>query len=109
MAAPWHALTTLAGCLAAYGTVGVLYSLRVLRHAREANYRPDLEDTIWYLTLPFVAHLGLCGAAILIWFGVPWSLAIVAIDVLLFLLMGVHNSWDTVTFLAVRQRNHSDN
>jgi hypothetical protein len=39
----------------------------------------------------------------LIWADLPWSLAAVGIDALLFLLLGVHNAWDTVTYIAVKQ------
>lgn len=102
MSAPWPDGTSLGGCLAAGGVAGIIYSFRVVWHARNANYSPDLEDRIWYFALPFLAHLALVAAAVLMLAGVAWSAAIVAGDALIFLLLGVHNAWDTVTFIAVQ-------
>ncbi|MBV8550965.1 MAG: hypothetical protein JOY54_06665 [Acidobacteriaceae bacterium] len=107
MAAPWQTLVSLAVCLAAFGVAGIGYSFRVFWHARKAAYRADVEDWVWYLAFPLLAHLALVGAAVLIWWNVGWALAVVAGDAVMFLLLGVHNSWDTVTFIAVRHGNPS--
>jgi hypothetical protein len=103
MASPWQSLAILAGTLAACGVIGISYSIRVIWHARAASYEPDLEDRIWYIVLPFVAHSCFIVGAALIWADLPWSLAAVGIDALLFLLLGVHNAWDTVTYIAVKE------
>lgn len=102
MTAPWQTVASLGGCLTASGLAGVAYSLRVFWHARKAAYKPDVEDWFWYTAFPLVAHLALLAAAVLIWSRFAWSLATIAADALVFLLLGVHNSWDTVTFIAVR-------
>jgi hypothetical protein len=105
MAAPWQAVANLAICVAACGLAGVAYSFRVFSHARQAAYKPDLEDRFWYLAFPLAAHLALVGSAVLMWSSVGWALPIVAADALVFLMVGVHNSWDTVTFIAARHTN----
>ena len=46
--------------------------------------------------------MALVGSAVLIWSNVPWPLAMIAADTLVFLFLGVHNAWDTVTFIAVQ-------
>lgn len=102
MSAPWQTLAILSGCLAAAGVAGLAYSFRVFWHARKATYTPDVEDWVWYLGIPLIAHLALLCAAALIWWNLRSSLAIVATDAIVFLLLGVHNAWDTVTFIAVR-------
>lgn len=102
LTAPWQSVTMLGACLGASGLAGVGYLLRVLWHIRKADYDPGLADWIWYLGLPLVAHLALIGSAVLVYSEIAWSPALLAADVLFFLLLGVHNSWDTVTFVAVR-------
>jgi hypothetical protein len=101
MTAPWESVSMLGACLLACGVAGVAYSLRVFWHARQARYKPDAEDRLWYLIFPFIAHLALLASAVLIYLAIPWSLAPIAADVLFFLLLGVHNSWDAVTYIAM--------
>jgi hypothetical protein len=107
MTSPWQSLTMLGGLLAVFGLAGVVYSFRVLWHARQTEYRPDLEDWIWYVAFPVVAHLMLLGSGVLMFFAIAWSPTAVAVDTLVFLLLGVHNSWDTVTYVAVQHRERS--
>jgi len=106
MAAPWESLANLAVCLGFCGVVGVIYSLSIVWHARKAAYNPDLEDWIWYTALPFVAHLALVAAGLMFSWNSKWSLCTVAADTLAFLILGIHNSWDTVTYVALK---HSRN
>jgi hypothetical protein len=106
MTAPWSALVNLSLCLGVCGVAGIAYSFRIIWHARQAVYQPDLADWIWYTVLPLVGHIVLVGSAVLLWWNAAWSLATVAADTLMFLFLGVHNAWDTVTFIAV-QHGHS--
>ncbi len=108
MTAPWPSLPFAGIFLGVFAAAGCLYSLRVVFHARKAEYDPDLEDWIWYTALPLVAHLTLLAGAILLYGQKFWSLFIVAADALLFLLIGLHNSWDTVTYIAVKFGKDSD-
>ena len=107
MAVPWQSLAHFDICLGLCGIGGITYSLRVFWHARKANYTPDLEDRIWYVVIPFIAHLLLAAAALLLWWNTNYTLLIVAVDTLLFLLLGIHNSWDTVTYIAVKHKRES--
>jgi len=102
MTAPWQSVAVLGVCLGAFGLLGIGYCFRVAGHARQAAYNPDAEDRFWYIVLPMVAHVALVGAAYLIYRAVAWSPAVLAVAALVFLLLGVHNSWDTVTYLAVK-------
>jgi hypothetical protein len=103
--APWRTVTGFAACLAACGALGFLYSLSIIWHSRKASYRPDVEDTLWYVALPFLAHLSLLLAPLLLWWDPGRLLPVIAVDTLVFLLLGVHNSWDTVTYIALQ---HTD-
>jgi hypothetical protein len=107
MTAPWQTLASLGLCLGVFGVAGMAYSFRTIWHARKAAYQPDLEDWCWYIVFPLLGHGALVGAAVLISRNPAWSLAIVAADALVFLFLGVHNSWDTVTFIAARHGTRS--
>jgi hypothetical protein len=102
MAAPWESLAQLGICLFVYGALGTLFSVRTLWHARKAAYSPDLEDWIWYTALPLIAHLALIAAGILLCWKPVSGLLVAGTDSLVFLLLGIHNSWDTVTYLVVQ-------
>jgi hypothetical protein len=106
MAAPWQSLAQLGVCLAIGGALGVVYSLSIFWHARKAAYNPDLEDWIWYTALPLLAHIALVAAAIILRWNATGSLCAVAVDSVAFLILGIHNSWDTVTYVAL---NHTSN
>jgi hypothetical protein len=102
MTAPWHAPASLAGCLVGFSSLGLLYCFRVLWHAHNAAYQPDWEDWMWYTASPLAAYLVLLGAAVLLLANAGWALIAVAVDALVFVLLGVRNAWDTITFIAVR-------
>ena len=105
MNAPWHALSHVGICLGICGAAGIAYGLTVIRHARkQSGYAPDAEDWLWYAAFPLLAHAVLLAAAILLWSRPVWSLFAIAATSLLFLFLGIHNSWDTVTYIAVKHR-----
>ena len=99
---PWRDSLGLGICLGIYGAAGVVYCLRVVAHSRMAAYRPDLEDRVWYLVFPVLAHLILLIAAALFVWNLAASLFTIAGDALLFLFLGIHNAWDTVTYISVK-------
>jgi drug/metabolite transporter (DMT)-like permease len=109
LSAPWHRLTSAAVVLGVCGLAGVAYSLVVIRRAlRQSGYKPVLEDWIWHCGLPFLAYaILLIAAAVLPWHPEP-SLFGVAATTLLLLYIGIHNSWDTVTFLAIQRAKTVD-
>ena len=103
-AAPWHTLHGAAYSLAACGAAGVLYAIRVIVHARrQTGYQPDAGDWWWFAVFPLLAYASLVTAAItLFWNPTPALFAIAAVALSL-LFIGIHNSWDTVTFVAVQR------
>lgn len=109
LSAPWHSLTTLAAALIVCGVWGVTYTLIVVRRARRQNtYKPVFEDWLWHTVLPLAAYAALFLAAVVLPRAVERSLFVVAGAVLSFVLIGIHNSWDTVTYLALGQQNQRD-
>jgi hypothetical protein len=77
----------------------------VIRHARrQTGYSPDAEDWFWYSALPLVGYASLLGAGILLKRHPTMSLFVIAATALLLMFVGIHNSWDTVTYVSVQRR-----
>lgn len=100
--APWHAVSQAGFCLAICGAAGVAYSLKVISHARrQTGYTPDAEDWFWYAVLPVVVYAVLLAGAILLVWRPAGALFVVAAAAVVLMFNGIHNAWDTVTFIAV--------
>jgi F0F1-type ATP synthase assembly protein I len=102
--APFHSLHSAAIGVGILGLLGVVYAIRVLRHARrQTGYRPDLADWIWYVVAPKVTYLLLAITATqLDAHPRPWLFVLAGIALAL-LILGIHNAWDTVTWIAVHR------
>ena len=109
LTAPWPALwhVSLAAATCAGGSF--IYSLVVMRRARKQTlYKPVMEDWIWHVSLPLVAYAILAIAAVTLIrhpTGAPFG---VAAAVLMLVFIGIHNAWDTVTYVALRSVPHPD-
>lgn len=102
--APWPTLSSVSACLATCGVAGVAYALSIIWHARKTTYVPDAEDWVWYAALPVLAHAALLTFAILLRSQPAPSLFAIAATTLLLLFIGIHNSWDTVTYITLKRR-----
>jgi hypothetical protein len=104
LSAPWHALSCAGLALGGCGAAGVVYAIFVMRHAqRQTGYAPDREDWVWYAALPLVAYTLLLGATVLLMRHATPGLFMIAATALLLLFIGIHNAWDTVTYVAVKR------
>lgn len=104
LSAPWTTLRSPALMLGAIGVAGVVYTAIVTRRARRTeHYKPVLEDWIWHAVVPFVAYAMLVVAAATFVRHERDALFAVAATTLLLLFTGIHNAWDTVTYLAMEQ------
>jgi hypothetical protein len=102
IAAPWETLRYPAIAIAALGAYGVVYiSYLMVRSSRLKSYRPDIEDWVWYSVLPFCVYVSMCAGGLgLLW--VPSKALFAVGGASLFLIfIGIRNSWDVVTYLAV--------
>jgi hypothetical protein len=82
-----------------FGLAGGIYCAIVTRKIRrQTTYRPEFEDWLFYVVLPFLAHGALIASA----FVAPWhareALFCVGATALLLLFIGIHNAWDAVTY-----------
>jgi hypothetical protein len=102
LSAPWQALSGPALVLGCGGMLGVAYAVVVVKRARaQTGYQPVLEDWLWHVVFPLIAYTTLLVAALSMrWHPTP-ALFSVGASSLLLLAIGIHNSWDTVTYIAV--------
>lgn len=100
--APWHTLRAVALAIGAVGAGGIVYAAIVVRRARrQTGYRPVFEDWLWYSILPFVAYVAFLVSGIAMTGAPEGALFVVGAATLLLLLVGIHNAWDTVTYIAL--------
>ena len=103
LSSPWPELWQAATAIGICGVFGIAYSLIVIRRARRTIYKPETEDWIWHCILPSIGYITLfIGAATLTVREVP-ALFAVATFALLLLFVGIHNAWDSVTYIALVQ------
>jgi hypothetical protein len=104
LSAPWHGPGAPAVLLGLMGVVGVIYCIVVLQRARrQSGYKPVLEDWIWHTVLPLLAYIGIAVAALRLGASAETSLIVFGAASLLLLFIGLHNAWDTVTFIVVQR------
>jgi len=79
----------------------MVYVLIVIRRARrQRDYQPVLEDWIWHFILPLLAYTVFFVSAIFMTLH-PIALFAVGAGSLLLVFIGIHNAWDTVTYIAL--------
>ncbi len=102
LSAPWQGLSRVSLALGALGLTGVIYGVIVVLRARsQTGYRPVFEDWLWHAMLPLIAYALLLISAILLRSYSHPALFVMGATALLLLFIGIHNAWDTVTFIAV--------
>jgi amino acid transporter len=100
--APWTSMAGVSVTMALLGLANIGYDFVVFRRAhKQEEYKPEISDWIWHTMLPLVAHATLMFAAISLLHSPVGSLFAVAVSALLLLFIGIHNAWDSVTYIAV--------
>jgi len=108
LSAPWQAFSSISLLLGLFGLGMVFYLIIVMRRMRRVpHYQSTLEDWLWYMAFPLLAHIGLIIAAIALPANPALALYIISAAMVLLLFVGIRNAWDLVTFLAV-ERSHSE-
>jgi hypothetical protein len=101
MAVPFRSLVPIAIVLGLVGAGGLVYAARIaIQTSKLESYRPDAEDWTWHVGLPVVAYAVLVIGAIAMQGAAVQALFAPAVAVMLLVLVGIHNAWDVVTFLA---------
>lgn len=105
VSAPWHRIWSVAAAITAIGLGGVIYGCLVIgRAVKQTGYKPVFQDWLWYMALPLVAHITYVIAGLLLPRLADASLFFIGTATLLLLLIGIHNAWDTVTYIAIDLR-----
>ena len=102
LSAPWPDLQGAAIVTGICGLAGIVYSVIVIRRARRTTtYKPEMEDWIWHCALPLIGYGTLFVSSIALDHFHVVALFGVAAFSLLLLFIGIHNAWDTVTYVTV--------
>jgi len=109
LSAPWRALSSPALALGAIGLGGMFYEAIVIRRTRrQADYKPVFEDWLWHTILPLIAYAAVVGGAVAMLADTADALFAIAAASLLLVFIGIHNAWDTVTYITLEQLQKRD-
>jgi hypothetical protein len=107
--APWQTIGAPAGLWGLTGFGGVAYALIVARRMRKQSaYRPDLEDWLFYVVLPFGAYATLAISAFSASSHTRDALFGAGASTLFLLFIGIRNAWDSVAYLVFVSRPKLD-
>jgi hypothetical protein len=102
LTAPWRTPTNVAAAVGIVGAAGLIYTLMVVQRARkQTDYQAVLEDWLFHTVFPIAAYAGILIAAAVLGKDPDRSLFAIGAAVLALVLIGIHNAWDTVTYVAV--------
>ena len=100
---PWSILRPAGVGVACAGGLGVIYSAIVLKRALRQNvYEPVFEDWLWHCALPAVSYGTMLVAGLLLRQNHSAPLFFIGPAVLMLVFVGIHNAWDTVTYITAK-------
>jgi hypothetical protein len=106
ISAPWHKVTAMAILWGLLGFTGILYEIVVVRRMRKQDiYKPQFEDWLFHVLLPFIAYAALAASAFTIRGSMRYAMYGTGAAALLLLFISIHNAWDAVTY-HVFSSNH---
>jgi hypothetical protein len=110
LSAPWPSLAAASIAIGTYGVAGVIYTMDVMRRARQqVDYEPVLEDWLFHGAFPLAAYVAFIIAAAAMTRTPEAALFACAAGTIALVFIGIHNAWDTVTYLTVKYgRSQSD-
>jgi len=104
MSSPWQGVGPAGVAIALCGAGGLIYSIVVLRRAlRQKDYKPVLEDWIWHDAIPILAYAALILSGVRLSRGSADTLFTVGGAALALVFVGIHNAWDTVTYVMTQR------
>lgn len=110
LSAPWQVTRNPAHVIGFMAIAGVVYVCVVLRRMlRQSNggYKPVLEDWAWHLFLPMGSYAALFVGAAGMSHEQRWAMFVIAGVSIALLCVGIHNAWDTVTYIAATKAETS--
>ena len=113
VSAPWTGMAAPSLLCGVCGVVGLVYAIIVARRLRtQSAYQPVFEDWLFHAVAPIASYTALAASGFASRISVN-ALFGVATAALLLLFTGIHNAWDSVTYLVLirreeQQRNHTE-
>jgi hypothetical protein len=102
LSAPWQGLSRVAIALGVCAIAGLTYTFIVIKRARyQTTYRLVFEDWLWHVILPLTAYALLFASALYLRSYARSVLFVIGGVSLLLLFIGIHNAWDTVTYITI--------
>jgi hypothetical protein len=102
LCAPWQIMWHAGLAVGIAGAIGIVYVLIVIGRARrQSQYKTVAEDWIWHVVLPLATYAVLMIAAITLHGRPEESLFAFGGATIALLFIGIHNAWDTVTYIAL--------
>ena len=103
LTAPWQLLVHPATLLTIVGVVGISYGINIMYRLRvkNSNYLPDLDDWVWYAIFPIVAYGAIAVSALMLVAHPIHALFGIGAANIFLIFIGIRNSWDVVTFIAL--------
>ena len=109
LTAPWRTMLAVRLTIGLLSLAGIVYTVIVTGRARrQTGYAPVVEDWLFHTILPLAAYVGGAMAAVLLPHWPAELMFAFAVAAVLLLVVGLHNAWDTVTFILVRRWKTSD-
>jgi hypothetical protein len=107
---PWRTIGSISIVWGLVGFSGIAYAIVILRRMRiQKVYQPVFEDWLFHCLLPVLAYAMLAVSAFIAPRNARPALFVVAATTLLFLFIGIHNSWDGVTYHILTRRFEQPN
>jgi len=104
LCAPWQIMWHAGLAVGIAGAIGIVYVLIVIRRARrQSGYQAVAEDWIFHVILPLATYGALTIAAITLHGEPEVSLFVFGGATIALLFIGIHNAWDTVTYIALQR------
>jgi hypothetical protein len=101
MSAPWPSPVPIVVALVVSGVIGLGYAvIAINRVRRQTGYEMDGEDWLWYAVVPCGLYAALVVAGLMLLAPSRVALFLVAGAALGLLLLGIRNSWDSITYVV---------
>ena len=101
LSAPWHRLGVVSLVAGLMGVAGAIYTLIVARRMRtQKAYKPVFEDWLFHALLPLLGYAMLLISGYVATHNTRRALFLIGAATLLFLFVGIHNAWDSVTYVV---------
>jgi hypothetical protein len=99
LSTPWQEIGAAALLWGLVGLSGIAYEIIVVRRMRvQTAYKPEFEDWLFHVLLPFAAYATLAASAYAARLSVSGALFGIGAAALLLLFIGIHNAWDAVIY-----------